>query len=81
MLFFLKEGIRTFIRVPFADSSVSAGGSTLEEAFEGAALAMYNYMSPIAGIRPDPALARYGISCNVDISTDSTVCNRLLLAT
>ncbi|KAK9802981.1 hypothetical protein WJX73_003257 [Symbiochloris irregularis] len=41
-----------------ADVQLHAWGSTLEVAFEGAALAMYNYMTPLSGLTPDTGLAR-----------------------
>lgn len=41
-----------------ADVQLHAWGSTLEEAFEGAALAMFNYMTPLSGVTIDELLTR-----------------------
>jgi hypothetical protein len=37
----------------------SAGGATLEEAFENVGVCMFNYMTPLEGISVDPALTRW----------------------
>lgn len=40
-----------------------SGGSTLEEALEGVALAMFNYMTPLADIKVDKTLTRWTSQC------------------
>mmetsp|Transcript_8144 Transcript_8144/g.15417 ORF Transcript_8144/g.15417 Transcript_8144/m.15417 type:complete len:238 (-) Transcript_8144:158-871(-) len=41
-----------------ADIQLHSWGATLEEAFEGSALAMFNYMTPLAKVRVDEKLTR-----------------------
>lgn len=40
-----------------------SGGSTLKEALEGVALAMFNYMTPLANIKVDETLTRWTSQC------------------
>mmetsp|Transcript_36861 Transcript_36861/g.51192 ORF Transcript_36861/g.51192 Transcript_36861/m.51192 type:complete len:213 (+) Transcript_36861:273-911(+) len=41
-----------------ADIQLHSWGGTLEEAFEGCALAMFNYMTPLSGVSVDETLTR-----------------------
>ena len=40
------------------ESYNSAGGSTVQQAFEQVALAMFNYMTPLSGVSIDPSSTR-----------------------